>query len=158
VFVAKLAELGSCLARPASRFGSFQTLSTRMPYRPRRREGPPGGKLNDGGLLRGLGEARAICDAARLIAYRVIDERARQRPPSPYAYLARAAMIRAERAVASLALEVLGSEALMLRTVGSRRSLRSPLCSSRVRLRDSCPQHAVGACPEDGQMQNPTVT
>jgi alkylation response protein AidB-like acyl-CoA dehydrogenase len=38
------------------------------------------GKLNDGELLRRLGEARAICEAARLIAYRVIDERARQRP------------------------------------------------------------------------------
>jgi hypothetical protein len=38
------------------------------------------GSLDGGELPRRPGEARAICEAARLIAYRVIDERARQRP------------------------------------------------------------------------------
>jgi alkylation response protein AidB-like acyl-CoA dehydrogenase len=60
-----------------------------------------------------LGEARATCEAARVLAYRVIDERAAGLPPSPKAYLARAAMVQAERAVGAAVLELMGAEALV---------------------------------------------
>jgi alkylation response protein AidB-like acyl-CoA dehydrogenase len=73
---------------------------------------------HDTEMQRRLGEARAICEAARIVTYRVIDERAKELPPSPYAYLARPAMVRAERAVAALAIDILGSEALELDSLG----------------------------------------
>jgi alkylation response protein AidB-like acyl-CoA dehydrogenase len=73
---------------------------------------------HDTEMQRRLGEARAICEAARIVTYRVIDERAKQLPPSPYAYLARPAMVRAERAVAALAIDILGPEALELNSLG----------------------------------------
>jgi alkylation response protein AidB-like acyl-CoA dehydrogenase len=59
-----------------------------------------------------LARARALCEAARVLAYRVIDERARGLAPSATAYVARAAMVQAERAVAESAMDVLGAEAL----------------------------------------------
>ena len=59
-----------------------------------------------------LGETRALCEAARLLAYRVIDLRAKGGPPSADTNLARVAGTQAERAVAELALELFGPEAL----------------------------------------------
>jgi alkylation response protein AidB-like acyl-CoA dehydrogenase len=53
-------------------------------------------------------ETRACCEAARLLVYRVVDERAKARPPSAKAYVARVATVEAERAVASLADDVMG--------------------------------------------------
>ncbi|MFI5040592.1 MAG: acyl-CoA dehydrogenase family protein [Acidimicrobiales bacterium] len=57
-------------------------------------------------------QARAACEAARLLAYRVIDERAHKQPPTPNVYLARAAMVHAERLVGQVVTELLGSDAL----------------------------------------------
>jgi alkylation response protein AidB-like acyl-CoA dehydrogenase len=59
-----------------------------------------------------LGEERARCEAARALAYRVIDGRARGLPPTADSNLARLAGTAAERAVAELALELCGPEAL----------------------------------------------
>ncbi len=59
-----------------------------------------------------LGECRASCEAARLLYYRVIDERALDLPPSPHANLARVAMVQAERAVGALAVDLMGAEGL----------------------------------------------
>jgi alkylation response protein AidB-like acyl-CoA dehydrogenase len=56
--------------------------------------------------------ARAACEAARVLVYRVIDERARLLPPSPHVYLARAAMVQAERLVGGLLLDIYGLGAL----------------------------------------------
>lgn len=70
------------------------------------------GLLDDPGVQEQFGEARALCEAARLLVYRVIDERAKDKEPSPRANQARAAMVQAERAVGDLALDVMGSEAL----------------------------------------------
>ncbi len=59
-----------------------------------------------------VAQARAACEAARLLAYRVIDERAHRKPPSANVYLARAAMVHAERLVGQVVMELLGSDAL----------------------------------------------
>jgi len=70
------------------------------------------GQLDDPRLLEKLGEARALCEASRLLTYRVIDLREKGRPPSADTNLARVAGTLAERAVSDLALEMFGTEAL----------------------------------------------
>jgi len=70
------------------------------------------GALEDPRLLEKLGEARAACEAARLLCYRVIDLRARGHPPSADTNVARVAGTLAERCVSELALEIFGAEAL----------------------------------------------
>jgi len=69
-------------------------------------------QLDDPRIREKLGEARALCEAARLLTYVVIDQRAHGRPPSADANAARVAATEAEQAVADLALEVFGTEAL----------------------------------------------
>jgi alkylation response protein AidB-like acyl-CoA dehydrogenase len=68
--------------------------------------------LDDPRLLEKLGEARALCEASRLLSYRVIDLRAQGKPPSADTNVARVAATAAERAVSELALEIFGPEAL----------------------------------------------
>jgi len=65
-----------------------------------------------------IAEARALCDAARLLYYRVIDQRARDLPPTADANVARVALTMADRAVGDLALELSGSEALVDGSLG----------------------------------------
>jgi alkylation response protein AidB-like acyl-CoA dehydrogenase len=55
-----------------------------------------------------LGEAKAACEAARLVAYTVVDERAKRMPPSPKAYVARVSMVKAEKLVAEVGLWLMG--------------------------------------------------
>ena len=70
------------------------------------------GKLTDPAVAERLVLAKARCEAARLLAYCVIDDRNKQRPPGPNAYVARVAMVQADRAVGELALDIMGSEGL----------------------------------------------
>jgi alkylation response protein AidB-like acyl-CoA dehydrogenase len=70
------------------------------------------GKLSDPAVAGRLALARARCEAARLLAYCVIDDRNKQRPPGPNAYVARVAMVQADRAVGELALDIMGGEGL----------------------------------------------
>jgi alkylation response protein AidB-like acyl-CoA dehydrogenase len=63
-------------------------------------------------LVDKLAEARAVCEAARVLTYRVIDERAKQRPPSPVTQIARIASTQADKLVGDLALEIMGTEGL----------------------------------------------
>jgi alkylation response protein AidB-like acyl-CoA dehydrogenase len=70
------------------------------------------GLLEDEVLVQRLGEARALCEAARILTYRVIDQRARGLPPTTDTQIARVAGTEADRAVGELALEVMGSEGL----------------------------------------------
>ncbi|MEA3183266.1 MAG: hypothetical protein QOI59_6789 [Gammaproteobacteria bacterium] len=53
------------------------------------------------------GQALAACEAARLLVYRIIDQRARGVPPTPESSLARWAVVSADHAVANFALEFL---------------------------------------------------
>jgi alkylation response protein AidB-like acyl-CoA dehydrogenase len=71
------------------------------------------GRLADGALQERLAEARALCEAARLLAYRVIDGRAKGGPPTVETNLARVAGTNADKRVGELALEVFGADALV---------------------------------------------
>ncbi len=70
------------------------------------------GLLSDPTVQEKLGEARAVCEASRLLSYRVIDLRAHGSPPTADTNVARVAGTLAEGGVAVLALELFGSEAL----------------------------------------------
>ncbi len=70
------------------------------------------GLLGDPTVQEKLGEARAVCEAARLLSYLVIDQRAHGLPPSADTNIARVAGTLAERAVSDLALELFGTDAL----------------------------------------------
>ena len=70
------------------------------------------GRENDPVVAEKLGAARAFCEAARVLTYRVIDERAKGLPPSSHTQIARVAGTRADGAIGLLALEVLGAESL----------------------------------------------
>jgi alkylation response protein AidB-like acyl-CoA dehydrogenase len=66
------------------------------------------GRFDDPIVRARLGEAKAAIEAARMLAYRVVDERAHLLPPTPNAYVARASMVRAEKLVAEVALWLMG--------------------------------------------------
>ncbi len=70
------------------------------------------GLLDDTTLLEKLGEARTACEAARLLTYKVIDQREKGQPPTADANVVRIAGTLAERVVSELALEIFGAEAL----------------------------------------------
>jgi alkylation response protein AidB-like acyl-CoA dehydrogenase len=76
------------------------------------------GRLSDPSLVEALGAARALCAAARLLYYRVIDQRARGVPPTADSNVARIALIAADRAVGDLALQIWGAEALVYGSPG----------------------------------------
>jgi alkylation response protein AidB-like acyl-CoA dehydrogenase len=71
------------------------------------------GLLADSDVARRFGETKAVVEASRWMVYRVVDERAKEISGTATAYPARAAMVRAERAVAELALDVFGPEVLV---------------------------------------------
>ncbi|NRA02485.1 MAG: acyl-CoA dehydrogenase family protein [Myxococcales bacterium] len=70
------------------------------------------GLLEDPTILEKLGEARALCEAARVLSYRVIDQRAHGAPPSADSNVARVAGTLADRSVGELALEIFGADGL----------------------------------------------
>jgi len=70
------------------------------------------GLLSDPTTLEKLGEARAACEASRVLTYRVIDLRAHGSPPTADTNVARVAGTLAERAVADLAMEIYGGDGL----------------------------------------------
>ena len=59
-----------------------------------------------------LAEASAVCEAARVLTYRVIDQRAKGSPPTADTQLARIASTRADRLVGDLALDIMGEDGL----------------------------------------------
>jgi alkylation response protein AidB-like acyl-CoA dehydrogenase len=77
-------------------------------------------RFDDAEVQRELGEARAACEAARMLTYRVIDERQKGMPPGGNAYAARAAMVDAERAVSSAASAVMGAHGLVSNSIADR--------------------------------------
>jgi alkylation response protein AidB-like acyl-CoA dehydrogenase len=76
-------------------------------------------------VLERIGQARAACEAARLLAYRVIDERCLGIPPTPNVYLARAAMVQAERAVGAVAGELMADEGLVAGSIADEQLRKS---------------------------------
>jgi alkylation response protein AidB-like acyl-CoA dehydrogenase len=71
------------------------------------------------GLRTRLAQALADCHAARLLVYRAINERVNDRPEQTAVSLARVAIVRAERAVADLALELAEQAALPRGSTGN---------------------------------------
>lgn len=65
------------------------------------------GRFDDPLIQARAGQARAACEAARLLVYRVVDLRSRNAMPSGEASLARVAVIAADHAVADFATEYL---------------------------------------------------
>jgi alkylation response protein AidB-like acyl-CoA dehydrogenase len=53
------------------------------------------------------GQALAACEAARMLVYRVVDQRSRGLPPNAESSLARVAIVEADHAVANFALDFL---------------------------------------------------
>ncbi len=71
-----------------------------------------GGRLDSGASVRAV-EARAACHAARLLSYKVRQSRASGQSAGPDAYVGRAAIVRAERLVADLVVDLLAEESLV---------------------------------------------
>lgn len=67
-------------------------------------------RLIEESTVEAVGRAKAACEAARMLCYRVIDERARDLPPSPHANVARVAMVQAERLTADACAALQGNE------------------------------------------------
>ncbi len=70
------------------------------------------GLLDDPMVVDRLAEARALCEAARVLTYKVIDIRAKDRPPTADTQLARVLGTTADTAVGALALDILGLDAM----------------------------------------------
>ena len=70
------------------------------------------GLLADATVAEKLAAARGVCEAARVLTYKVIDGRAKGRGPTADTQIARVAGTRADTWVAELAVELLGEEAL----------------------------------------------
>lgn len=68
------------------------------------------GMLDDPIIVDRLGEARALCEAARVLVYKVIDIRAKDRPPTADTQLARVLSTTCDNAIGRLALEIFGPE------------------------------------------------
>jgi alkylation response protein AidB-like acyl-CoA dehydrogenase len=84
-----------------------------------------------------VARARAACQAARLLAYRVIDERAHNEAPSPNISIARAAMVQAERLVGQVVLDLMGSDGLEAESVADeqlRKSLAAGLAGGSYEM------------------------
>jgi len=70
------------------------------------------GLLEDPLVVDRLAEARTLCEAARMLTYRVIDQRAHDMPPTTDSQIARVANTTADARVGELSVEILGPEAL----------------------------------------------
>ncbi len=70
------------------------------------------GMLDDPIVVDRLGEARALCEAARVLVYKVIDIRAKDRPPTADTQLARVLSTTCDNAIGRLALDICGPESL----------------------------------------------
>ena len=83
------------------------------------------GRPIDPAAVEAVGLAKAACEAARLLCYQVIDERARNLPPSPRANVARVAMVQAERLSAQACATLQGNEILRYGSVSDMQTRKS---------------------------------
>lgn len=68
------------------------------------------GRFDDTAVRTQAARALAACEAARLLVYRVVDQRARGLPPGAESNLARVAVVAADHAVSDFALDHFGDE------------------------------------------------
>jgi alkylation response protein AidB-like acyl-CoA dehydrogenase len=71
------------------------------------------------GVKTRLAAAEAACEAARILVYQAIDARAKSQPEDLAVNMARVAIVRCERIVAELALELFEGESLELGSIGN---------------------------------------
>ena len=83
------------------------------------------GRPIDPVTVEAVGLAKAACEAARMLYYQVIDERARTLPPSPNANVARVAMIQAERLSAEACAALQGNEIMRYGSVSDLQMRKS---------------------------------
>lgn len=65
------------------------------------------GRFDDGAVRARAGEASAACEAARMLAYRAVDRRAKGHDVGTFANIARVAVVEADRAVSDFGMEFL---------------------------------------------------
>jgi alkylation response protein AidB-like acyl-CoA dehydrogenase len=109
------------------------------------------GKLSDPAVVERLALARARCEAARLLAYCVFDDRNKQVPPGPNAYVARVAMVQADRAVGELAMDIMGSEGLVVSSLADeqyRSSLPAGVAAGTLEVQLNLVSRAVLGLPK----------
>jgi len=70
------------------------------------------GLLNDPIFVDRFGEARALCEAARVLVYKVIDLRAKDSPPTADTQLARVLSTQCDNLIGRLALDIFGPDSL----------------------------------------------
>lgn len=70
------------------------------------------GMMDDPMIVDKLGEARALCEAARVLVYKVIDLRAKDSPPTADTQVARVLSTQCDNAIGRLALDIFGPESL----------------------------------------------
>jgi alkylation response protein AidB-like acyl-CoA dehydrogenase len=99
---------GPRYARAARVAGELESLIERLPAE------------EQGALRVALVRARSACEAARLLVYRTLDLRMKDRSDAEAVPVARVAIVRAEQAVAELALAIEQREALAMDSVGNR--------------------------------------
>jgi alkylation response protein AidB-like acyl-CoA dehydrogenase len=89
-------------------------------------------RLDESWIRVRLGEALAACEAARMLVYRAVDDQAKDRCATPHAYIARAAVVDAERLAADVSVEVMGAYGVELASVADaqmRNSLAAGIAS-----------------------------
>jgi alkylation response protein AidB-like acyl-CoA dehydrogenase len=74
------------------------------------------GLLQESRVVDALASARASCEAARVLIYRVLDERKHGKQPLLTAFTYRVATVRAEREVMNAAFEIMGADGLAWRS------------------------------------------
>jgi alkylation response protein AidB-like acyl-CoA dehydrogenase len=71
------------------------------------------GRLDDGAMSSRIGEALAAIEAARLLSYRIVDQKARSMPPTAEGNIARLATVRAEQLAMDVLFDALEDEAMV---------------------------------------------
>ena len=109
------------------------------------------GLLDDPIICEAVAKAQAACDAARVLIYRVVDERAKGQAPDLTAYVYRVATIRAEKAVYEAALQVEGSGGLLKGSHGAAQfghALASGVATGTLEMQlNLIARDVIGAAP-----------
>ena len=109
------------------------------------------GLLDDPIICEAVAKAQAACDAARVLIYRVVDERAKGQAPDLTAYVYRVATIRAEKAVYEAALQVEGSGGLLKGSYGAAQfghALASGVATGTLEMQlNLIARDVIGAAP-----------
>ncbi|MET0274252.1 MAG: acyl-CoA dehydrogenase family protein [Phenylobacterium sp.] len=109
------------------------------------------GIIDDPLICESLAKAHAACEAARVLIYRVVDERAKGQAPDLTAYVYRVATIRAEQAVYEAAIQVEGEGGLLKGSHGANQfghALASGVATGTLEMQlNLIARDVIGAAP-----------